>query len=127
MPFFNELADCKIELTPELVKSEDFLHCFFATTKAAINSRRREKIKMFARLLNSSIQQSNFSNTDEYEEYLSILDELSFRELSILVTLHKYESTLTIKREPENTNLDEMVPFWREFENDIHVNLHLVR
>lgn len=121
--FFDELAEGKMVLTPDLLESEDFLHCFFATTKAALNSRRSEKIKMFARLLNSTVEPNTFLNTDEYEEFLNILDELSLRELLILFTLDKYESKLTIKPEPGKTNLNEIIPFWGEFENEIHLKL----
>jgi hypothetical protein len=121
--FFNELAEGKKTLTAELLESEDFLHCFFATTKAALNSRRTEKIKMFARLLNSVIEPNSFFNTDEYEEYLNILDELSLREILILFTLESYESKLTTKPEPGKIKFNELIPFWTEFENDIHTNL----
>lgn len=85
--FFDELGKGAVQLTPEIIESEDFLHCYFSTVRAALNSRRREKIRYFARLLTSSINSSEISTVDEYEEYLSILDELSFRELGILVVL----------------------------------------
>lgn len=89
--FFDELGKGAVQLTPEIIESEDFLHRYFFTVRAALNSRRREKIRYFARLLTSSITTSEISTIDEYEEYLGILDELSFRELGILVVLSRYE------------------------------------
>ena len=65
--FFDELGSGRIELTQNLIASEDFLHCYFATVKAALNSRREEKIRMFARLLKSYTLPNSFSGTDEYE------------------------------------------------------------
>ena len=112
--FFDELAAGKVELNPELLESEDFLHCFFATVRAALNSKRREKIKMFARLLKSSILRNTFSNTDEYEECLGILDELYYRELLILFTLDKYESQYP-KKEYQENDLQRATRFWKEF------------
>ena len=53
--FFDELGKGNIIVDSSLLESEDFLHCYFATVKYALNSRRREKIKMFARLLKSSV------------------------------------------------------------------------
>ena len=79
--FFDELAAGNIVVDENLLKSEDFLHAYYATTKFALNSRRREKIKMFARLLKSSLTDKEISNIDEYEDFLKILDELSYREL----------------------------------------------
>jgi len=47
--FFEELDKGNVALTDEIIKSENFLHAFFATTKASLNTRRKEKIRMFAR------------------------------------------------------------------------------
>ena len=90
--FFDELAEEKHELTEELIESEGFLHCYFSTVKAVINTQRREKIKMFARLLSEVISPKANVGADEYEDYLQILDELTYRELMVLNTLYKYES-----------------------------------
>lgn len=123
--FFDELSKGKIELKPELLESENFLHCYFATVKAALNSRRREKIKMFARLLKSSTLPGSFSSTDEYEEYLEILDELSYRELLILLILEKYESQFPLKTE-ENA-LQRASHFWEQFNDELKTTLGIPR
>jgi hypothetical protein len=115
--FFDELGNGSIVISTELLNSEDFLHCYFATVKAALNSRRREKIGMFARLLKSSACDDRFSNTDEYEEYLGILDELSYRELTILFKLYRFEFEHPMK---ENENdLQRANYFWSEFTREI--------
>jgi len=81
--------------------------------RAALNTRRREKIKFFARLLKASTFPNSFSDTDEYEEYLKILDELSFRKISILFILDKYESRFP-KTGKEN-DLKRVNRFWDKF------------
>jgi len=83
--FFDELAKGEDDLTPELIKSEDFLHCYFATVRAATNTRRREKIRLLAQLLRSAMTGEDVASVDDYEEYLGVLDDLHFRELLILV------------------------------------------
>ncbi len=83
--FFDELAKGRIELDEALLESEDFIHCFFATTKYALNSRRREKIQMFARLLKTPLSGvGGPADVDEYEYFLSILDDLNYREFQAL-------------------------------------------
>jgi len=91
--FFNELAAGKHELTEELIKTDDFLHCFFCTLRAALNTRQVEKIKMMARLLDSSLSPDIDTSTDEYEELLSILDSISLREFNALIILFRLEQS----------------------------------
>jgi len=111
--FFDELGNGSVELTKSLIETEEFLHKYFSTVKAALNTIRREKIVYFARLLKSSIIIGNSRNIDEYEEYLSILDELSYRELGILIRLYHFEN-LHPNAEGEN-ELQRTAKFWDEF------------
>ncbi len=115
--FFDELEKGAVQLTPEIIESEDFLHCYFSTARAALNTRRREKIRYFARLLTSSISSSEISTVDEYEECLSILDEISYRELGILAVLSRYE-----KEHPHQageSDYDCRVRFWDQFSAEV--------
>lgn len=97
--FFDELAEAESDLTEELIQTEDFLHCFFMTVRGAVNTRRREKIRMFARLLSSAVRSGLYTETDAYEEHLRILDTTSLVGLSLLVHAtpdgrQKYEMTV---------------------------------
>jgi hypothetical protein len=114
--FFEELAKGSIELSPELLESEDFLHCYFATTKAALNTRRREKIRLFARLITASTVDDNFIDVDEYEEYLQILDELSYREFMILYKISEYEASHPYNE--DKNDLERAEQFWDSLRND---------
>lgn len=115
--FFDELGEGTIDLTEEVIQREDFLHCFFMATRAALNTRQREKIKMFAKLLKSSLKPGSYSGTDEYEEYLNILNELSYSELAILSMLEYYESQF-IKGASEN-DFQRASKFWGLFTEDL--------
>ena len=111
--FFDELAGGNIEITPELIESEDFLHAYYATVKATLNTRRREKIKMFANLLKTSFHLGLLQDIDEYEEFLRLLDEMSFRELSVLLKLYKYENRRT---EPAlESDRERADSYWDDF------------
>jgi hypothetical protein len=111
--FFDELATGNIVVDENLLRSEDFLHCYFSSAKYALNSRRREKIKMFARLLKSSLSEEGPKSVDEYEDFLKILDELSYRELLALSILDEYSNR---PREEEHNDLQWTNTFWSEFE-----------
>jgi len=111
--FFDELATGNVIVDESLLESEDFLHAYYATTKAALNSRRREKIRMFARLLKNSLNENEISNLDEYEDFVKILDELSYRELIALNILDEYSVT---PRSEDQSDLNWTDQFWDKFE-----------
>lgn len=120
--FFSELADGSEPLTEELIQSDDFLHAFFSTLKAAVNTRRKEKIKLFARLLLTASKEQNVGS-DKYEEFLNILDNLSVRELHILLILKYFEDmhSSELKANEENeTELQVAIRFWEDFEAMAH-------
>lgn len=121
--FFDELAAGKQEITPELLESNDFLHCFFITTSAAMRTRRKEKIRMFANLLKSSCLHDNFANIDEYEEYLGILDDMSYRELSILNILERYEQQNPYREGDEDNDLLLANKYWDKFVKELTENM----
>ena len=116
------LATGDVVVDEKLLECEDFLHAYYATTKYALNSRRREKIRMFARLLKSSITESEISDVDEYEDILKILDELSYRELLALKILDEYSST---PRTEEENDLQWTEQFWNEFEQRLSNELRI--
>jgi len=120
--FFDELSSGNIVVDERLLESEDFLHAYFSTAKYALNTRRREKIRMFANLLKSSLIESEISDIDEYEDYLNVLDELSYRELLALNMLDKYS---LIAKENGQNDLQRTGIFWEEFENRLSQELHI--
>lgn len=120
--FFNELREGNIALTEEVAKTEDFLHKFYISYKAAINTRRREKIKMFARLLKSSLSKEAINNVDIFEDYLNVLDELSYREIKALVLLDSFYETPKTKDENEFKWTQK---FWDDFEVELQEEINI--
>jgi hypothetical protein len=114
--FFNELASGSHDLTEELIQSEEFLHAYFSTLKAAVNTRRKEKIKLFARLLLTASKEQHLSG-EKYEEFLGILDDLSIRELHILMILKRFEDEHFPLRDINiESELQIVSRFWWDFE-----------
>ena len=111
--FFDELATANAIDNPELVDEEDFVHCFLTTLQFALNTRRREKIRMFGRLLKCSVlPDSGLSDSDEYEDFLAILDELTYREIRALSILNEFGG---VNREENQNDMQWTMTFWDDF------------
>jgi hypothetical protein len=120
--FFDELSKGNVLIDESILQSEDFLHSYFATTKMALNSRRREKIEMFARLLKYSITGEGLQDIDEYEDFLGILDDLSYREIRALAIMDGFSS---LPQTAEQNDLTWTDTFWDKFVNGLGVELKI--
>ena len=111
--FFDELANSDGINNPELLQSDDFLHCFFSTMRFMLNTRQEEKIRMFARLLTcTTVKNHELSNVYVYEEYLDILDELRYREFQALTILDSFSG---YARGKDQNDLQWTQQFWDDF------------
>ena len=117
--FFDELSNQNTILTKEMIANSDFLHAYYSTLKAALNTRRKEKIRLFARLFSNYYNDECFENPDDYEEALSIIDDLSYREFQILLIINKHEKS-NPKKEDQNT-LQRIIAYWNDLLKDIEV------
>lgn len=88
--FFEELAQDEIHLSDEIVLNNDFLHKYFVTLKAAIDTKRDEKIQYFARLLRNQRSPLLNPDTDSYEDFIQVLDDLTYQEISILLFIREF-------------------------------------
>ena len=111
--FFDELANGQTVLSSELIESEDFLHCFFKTTHAALHTRRREKIAMFACMLKGALRDGTFSEIEDYEELLSVIDSISYRQFAVLCLLRGYEIQYSGKH--FENNVQRVEAYWDKF------------
>lgn len=128
--FFNQLENGQIELTDELIKSEDFLHNYFSTVRIVLNTRRREKITLIGNLFNSAINISIINEESEsYEKNLKILDELSFFEIQILQVLKGLEDSKTTIKDGDDrwSKLKANQTIWKEFENNMFNDFEIAR
>jgi len=114
--FFDELSKGNIELTEDAINNEEFLHSYFSTRRAAANTYRKEKIETFAKLFKNGIVDRNTSNPEEYEDYLKLIDQLSFLDMSLLFEIKQFEEEYPNKRgQQENKPFVEpmdVLPDW---------------
>ena len=115
--FFEELAQGKRKLTDDLIQTEDFLHSYFCTLRAALNCRQHEKIRNLARLLNSSLEPALLVSSDEHEELLAVLEEITLREFAILNDPKNCE--LAHPRNKEENALQHASKYWSEFKTAV--------
>lgn len=113
--FFNQLETGQITLTEEIIKSEDFLHNYFSTIRIVLNTRRREKIKLFGNLFRHGIKDTLNILEEEYEYFLTILDELTLQEIEILSILNQLESKTNPQQNQRNAILNANKEIWQEF------------
>lgn len=112
--FFDELGRGDFLRSEGLLTNEDFVHCYSATIRRALNTRRQEKIRMFARLLKTPLtDEGGIEDVDEYEYFLEILDELNHREFQALKILDSFGD-----RRQQHQPIDLMwtKTIWKDFE-----------
>lgn len=95
--FFRDLEENKLELTPDVVQSDEFLHRFMITSRAVMVQGEAEKIRLFANLLKRGTTSADLS-TAEYEEFTQILEALSTRELHLLRLIDENQKSLPVER-----------------------------
>lgn len=117
--FFDELAKGNIELDDETINSEPFLHSYFSTFKSVMETARREKIALIARYFNYHVKTNSFKDTDEYEFFFKILDDLTYQELDLLMILANFEKEHPIEGDNLNDRLAANKVFWKEFSSKI--------
>jgi hypothetical protein len=119
--FFDELSAGATGLTEENIRNEPFLHAYFATQAAAFKTMRREKIRLFARLLKTAAANPALLHDGSYEEYLRILDDLSYREMLVLEILEQCESA-SPSRESEN-EWTRTERYWHQFVEQVRAKV----
>jgi len=77
--------------SPELQKDE-FISCYLATEEAIFKSTSQSKLNaLIAMFVNGVDSQKIFNESDKYQEVLSIVCDLSDRELALLYWLYQFE------------------------------------
>jgi len=80
------LSDFEL-ITPNQVKNVEFIINFSKTVEAVKRLATNDKTKYFANLLKNGYLGETAIDSNDFEEYLNILNELSYREITYLVFL----------------------------------------
>jgi len=104
-------------LQEKALEDEQFLHCFGQVIYAIERTQNQSKIQYFARLLKAELEQPLLLSVDEYEEFLGIIEDLSYRELIVLSVLDKYETRYPVQ-EGEN-EYQRCLRFWEKMSDEL--------
>lgn len=114
--FFEELSKGNLSITQETLNQNDLLRKIEVAMRATYRTQREEKIKMLAHLILGSEDDNVLTDIDEFEYYLTIVDELNYRELVLLSVLDRYYQELRDKDFATQKELiDAVKPIWPEF------------
>jgi hypothetical protein len=122
--YFEEMAsridkETAVRLAEALPGNEDLIHAHLITTRAALDTRRREKIRLFARLFANYVKGESVATAEEYEEILAVLDDLSYREFQVLLILRRFETERPLEEQPDTApevaKLHRATKFWDDF------------
>ncbi|MBK5261061.1 MAG: hypothetical protein JJE17_00630 [Peptostreptococcaceae bacterium] len=79
-------------ITADMVNDIEFIMNFAKTLEAVNRLSTNDKVQYFANLLKNSYFTNEKTENNEYEEWLRILSELSYREINYLVFLYEYQN-----------------------------------
>lgn len=99
----------------DALDDEDLLHAVLLALEKASHARREEKARLFGRLLDGYILERIDRETDDYEEMLSILDDMSCREMEILRELDACERSSPVPPAAQGNELRRVSQFWDRF------------
>jgi hypothetical protein len=118
--FVTRLIELKIDPPAERLRERDFLEGLAATLRRVQDSVADEKIRSFADMFATYYEGGHFQSVDHFDEYLSILHELSLREFRVLVILHKYEHRNPLEgRNP----LQRATAVWESFQQEVELKV----
>lgn len=114
--FLDEILKNDIELCTVDVNDVEFIMNFKKTLDAVNRLSNNDKIKYFANLLRNGYMKKEKISNDEYEEFLRVLNDLSYREINYIFFLYDFEN----KNDKENKNY--WYNFMSEFEKKFQIN-----
>lgn len=123
--FFDELAKNETPLTEDIINSDDFLHKYFITLKAVIETKRTEKIRYFARLLNNCNTSLINDETDNFEDFIKILDDLTFQEIQILSIIRECDRETNDESIDFNRKMTGAISFYKKIKENISIQLRI--
>lgn len=100
----NQINKGAISIDSYEAQSDEFIHAFVRTAKAASNSFKNEKIELLGNVFVNGYKKNCFQDMDQYEEIISIIEELSIKEFHILIILDEYVSQCERKEDDNDLN-----------------------
>jgi hypothetical protein len=122
--FASRLIELNINPPAERLREREFLEALAATLRRVQNAVSDDKIRSFADMFATYYEGGCFQSIDHFDEYLSILDELSVREFQVLIILYKYEHNNPLEgRNP----LQRATAVWGSFQEEVECKVGIQR
>jgi len=116
--FFEEIEARQCLLGQEHLDNSDLMHAIMVTVEASQRTRSEDKRRWMADLLaNHWGKDPGGPKWDLYEEYLSVLEDLSPREARALAMLRDLEDAHPLGEVESDNELRRAWRFWEEFQN----------
>lgn len=124
---FEQLASGAEKLNPSLLEDNDFIYCFYCTYQAVLKNRNAEKVVLFTKLLleTSKLDTENLSSLDEFDEFMSIIDDISMREWVLLNEIYKIEQEHFTSS--DGKDVPSVMKYWPKLITDIVEHLDIPR
>jgi hypothetical protein len=121
--FFDEITKGNINPNNRYLETDDFVHKYILTMRHVLNTNQKEKIEMFAKILKNSLNENNkIFAVDIFEDFIGILNELTFHEINALSLLETYD---TVIKEVGENGLMRVNKFWSKFEERMENELNV--
>jgi hypothetical protein len=126
--FYNELNNGEIELNEDIIENDTFLHSYFSVLNYVARSKDDEKASRFAKIIKNLYRKE--IDLDQFEDYISIFNELSDREFAILCIKMEYEKQAVPDEaifgldKPSNP-YQKTSAYWKDFEKEVVIKLKI--
>lgn len=124
--FLDELSNNGLDPNAPIPEGKQFdiIRAVLITSEAVVRSHREEKARAFARLLTAGIQEpARISLSEEYEDYLRILDDISWREMQMMALLAEFE--LPFRNVDGTLDAQDIRNYWAEFLLALSVRINI--
>ena len=119
--FFDKLSSGNININDDYFKSNEFIHKYIITMKCVLDTQQKEKIEIFANIFKKSLNKKHgIFCINIYEDFVKILNDLSYREICALTIFESYYAKL---RNRDENDLQFLSKFWNEFEEKMEYEL----
>src|ERR1035441_9376033 len=123
--FADELVSLNLNPPEEQVKSREFCEAFGATASRVLETKREEKIRLFAHLLAAYVKGEDTTPKafDDFEAQLNILDDLEYREFELLLLLRDFETKYPLQT--DENQCQRTGRYWKALQERVQTQFDL--
>lgn len=102
------MSQAKINLDAPELQNDEFIGCFLATADAITKCTSATKFNALISMFVYGVKHEKVQNeTEQYQEVLSIVTDLSYREIQVLYHLYQFDMTYNISSDEKSESVAE--------------------